>query len=497
MTTDRTGPVLDLERLDAAADEALAGVQLDLGAVRSRAAAERHRRGRARWALAAAAAAVVLLGSLVAGGVGALRSAPTPAAVPPGPGSLPAQVFAVPRLVLPVDRAPVGRVAVVLQTVLTRPSGWGAESSTSVVLVSADDGQYRRLPGSVQVGAVSVSGDGRVVAWTDGIPQSADLLGAQPLPRVVRWVQVATGRVGSTGFDYPADRRPTVEDTWLSPDGGALVVQVSSLPDPADLSARTYDTWSVDTTTGSRTVLCRACAGDVAWDARGRLLVDRDGGFVAGRFPDALPPLDQVGAPYTGSAVTHLAFVSADGARRLVVDKDNRSEAGRPEAYRLAEVDAAGKVVSTTPLGTLTDAGLLAWSGRTAWVSVSTADRPVPQVLRVRLGAVPDPQVVLRPAAGADAQGGPYVVAVTADVAAGGRSVPTSPPAGVPWWSQESVRLFGSEHPFVALVPTVLLVTALAPRLRRRSTRPWRAAPPPSRIARAADEAAKDMGGPR
>lgn len=42
MTTDRTGPVLDLERLDAAADEALAGVRLDLGAVCARAAVERR-----------------------------------------------------------------------------------------------------------------------------------------------------------------------------------------------------------------------------------------------------------------------------------------------------------------------------------------------------------------------------------------------------------------------------------------------------------------------
>ena len=142
MTTDRARPVLDLERLDAAADEALAGVRVDLGAVRARAAVEGRRRGVVRRvAFVAVAAAVVLLVALMSGFAGGMgMTPPQPADPVKGPGALPTQVYAVPDALESVTRAPIGRVAVVLADTLKHP-GWVVTTGEGIVLVSADGGR--------------------------------------------------------------------------------------------------------------------------------------------------------------------------------------------------------------------------------------------------------------------------------------------------------------------------------------------------------------------
>lgn len=64
----------------------------------------------------------------------------------------------------------------------------------------------------------------------------------------------------------------------------------------------------------------------------------------------------------------------------------------------------------------------------------------------------------------------PAVVAVTPDVAAGGRTVAVPRPAGQPWWSPASVWLNLSEHPLAVLLAAVVLAGLVGLR-RRRSAR--------------------------
>ena len=497
MTTDRTGPVLDVERLDAAADEALTGVRLDLDAVRARVAVEAGRNRARRWALAAVAAVVVLLAAVTASGLGVLRSTPQPATPVTGPGALPQAVHPVPRLVASVTDEPIGRVALVLAAPVD-VVGLRTYSGVGPVLVAADGGAYRRLPVTDDVGAVSVSADGRVVAWADAADGEANPeVGA--LDGTVRWVHVGTGRAASAGFGYPASVVPGVERTLLSPDGGRVLTWVTRRTDPSDPGLRTTDLWSVDTSSGAVTSLCRVCDPSAAFDASGRLLAEA---VEASPVGDALlPSAGSFWAPTSDYFMSPAVLVSPDGSRRLVVDKDQPQELGPADPFRLVEVDTTGRAVSTTPLGTQLGVTLLAWDDRTAWVSVRQQGWASEVVRRVTLGGSWT-EVLARTGAGGSAfdpstgPGLPAVAAVTADVAAGGRTVATPPPAGRPWWSPASVWLYASHYPLVPGLLVGLVVVVLLRRLRR-SPRPWRSVPPPSRIARAADEAAQDMGGPR
>lgn len=477
MTADRTAPVLDVDRLDAAADAALAGVRLDLVAVRARAGSARRHRVR-RWGfVAAAAAAVLLVAAVIGGGVGALRGAPQPAATPSGPGALPERVYPLPRVVPSVTDRPVARVALVLAGELT-DRGWGGPTAyTGPVLVSADRGEYRRLPGGRAV-AVSVSGDGRTVAWAeareelpDGVP--VEVFGQIQAHDAVRWVDVRTGRARAVTLPHAPDDLLAVTWTSLSPDGSAVAVASIRTKRQGGETARN-EVWTVDTRTGTVRTVCEACESDLAWDGAGRLLGRHDNGTVPAEAAGPIPPRGDVADSWSVLVASHASFVSADGTHRLLLAQGDPSSLGTPDDYRLVEVDLTGTTVRSLPLGKQIGATILAWTGDQVLVRLdergdASASGLRSQVLRVDLGT--GGRTRLLDAVDPDGSGYPVVDAVARDVAAGGRVAATPAPAS-PWWSPVVAVLDVVLRPevlaLVALVVVPLLVGLAARTVRRR-----------------------------
>lgn len=496
-------PVLDVDLLDAAAEVALGDVRLDLGAVRARAGAASGARRRRYVVLAAAAAVVALLAGVALSGLGVLRSAPQPAQVPSGPGALPERVYPAPTVLPSVSDAPIGRVAVVLLDVLRLPVWSDATTSTEPVLVGAYGGQYRRLPDG-RAGLVSLSADGRVVAWAHRLHEGV----TEAFEGVVRWVDVSTGRVRSAGFDYPVGQVPVVESTALSPDGRVLLVGVSSLME-AGGSARSLDAWTVDTTSGQATPFCRGCTVTAAWDASGRLLVEPREGVPAQRLPGqgALVTTVGVGSTSPQSVATPPVLVSEDGRRRLVMTKGRLTDAGVLDDFRLVELsdrpskgagqpDGAPAVQRTVNLGRAVEGGVLGWSGDRALVVLSGED------YRQTVSDVSLTSGDRRPALAGTAarEGYPQVQLVAADVFAGGLTLTTPRPAS-PWLSAEGARVVGAtawRWSRWLVVPVVVgLLLWLPPRIRRRR-REVVVPAGPSQLDRTADgDAGRDAEGDR
>lgn len=458
MTADRTAPVLDVDRLDAAADAALAGVRLDLAAVRARAGSARRDRVR-RWGLvAAAAAAVLLVTSVAGGGVGALRGAPQPAATPSGPGALPERVYPLPRVVPSVTDRPVARVALVLAGEVT-DLRWGRPSTfTGPVLVSADGGEYRRLPGG-GVGALSVGDDGRIVAWAgvrrdDGAAESGIRYEA-----VVRWVDVSTGRVDSVALTGAPDEQVGVGWTSVSPDGSAILVGTDRTS-ASGAAAIEGQVWQVDVGRRAVRLLCVCSTEDVAWDGAGRRL-----GPGADPLPvtahETKPPEKTFGAARTELVASPRSFVSRDGARQLLLDANNATSAGEPDDLRLVEVDRQGAVARTVPLGRLPGATLLAWADDRAWVRVDDVTRASATGSRVvevdlNTGAQAPALVAAQQGRGR----APVVDLVVGSVAAGSRVAATPAPAS-PWWSPVVAVLDVVLRPEFLTVVGFVLVSSL------------------------------------
>ncbi|MBI4942587.1 MAG: hypothetical protein HY830_17740 [Actinobacteria bacterium] len=507
MTADRTAPVLDVDRLDAAADTALAGVRLDLVAVRARAGSARLGQVRTWGLVAAAAAAVLLAGSILGGVVGALRGAPRPAATPTGPGSLPERVYPLPRVVPSVTDHPVARVALVLAGEVT-DLGWrGPSTVTGAVLVSADGGEYRRLPGGRAV-AVSVSDDGRTVAWAeareelpDGAPR--DLYGQIQAQDAVRWVDVRTGRVRAVTLPHPPDDLLAVTWTSLSPDGSAVAVATIRAKRQEGEMARN-EVWTVDTRTGAVRTVCEACEADLAWDGAGRLLGRHDNGTVPAEAAGPIPPRGDVADSWSTIVASHASFVSADGRHRLLLVQGDPSTLGTPDDYRLEEVDLSGATVRSLPLGKQIGATILAWTGDQVLVRLDERDEASApglrsQVLRVDLRT--GTRTRLLDAVDPDGSGYPVVDAVARDVAATGRVVATPAPAS-PWWSPALAVLDVVLTPLflvvVGLVVGPFVVGIVVRTVRRRRPRRGAAATevePQSRLAGVAAEAGRDFFG--
>ncbi|WP_088290661.1 hypothetical protein [Kineosporia sp. A_224] len=508
MTADRTAPVLDVDRLDAAADAALAGVRLDLVAVRARAGSARRDRVR-RWGLvAAAAAAVLLVVSMVGGGVGALRGSPQPAATPSGPGALPERIYPVPRLVPSVTDHPVARVALVLAGELT-DLGWGGPSTvTGPVLVSADGGAYRRLPGGRAM-AVSVSGDGRTVAWAqareevpDGVP--VEVFGQIQAQDAVRWVDVRTGRARAVTLPHGPDELLAVTWTSLSPDGSAVAVAtLRTMRQGGETMARS-EVWTVDTRSGTVRTVCEACEADLAWDGAGRLLGRHDNGTVPAEAAGPIPPTEDVGDSWSTLVASHASFVSADGTHRLLLVQGDPSSLGTPDDYRLVEVDLTGTTVRSLPLGKQIGATILAWTGDQVLLRLdeqadAAASGLRSEVLRVDLGT--GARTRLLDALDPDGSGYPVVDAVARDVAATGRVVATPAPASPRWSPAVAVLDVVLSPLFLAVVGLLVgpFVVGIVVRTVRRR-RPRRGAGTTgaelqSRLAEAAAEAGRDFFG--
>ena len=320
-------PVLDRQALDAAADRAMAGLRIDLADVERRALARRRRtRRQARrrttgWLLAAAAAAVLV--AVLVPGVPRLISQP-PAAVPTGePGALPDRIFAAPPWAPSVTDAPIARVALVVETQVI-VSDWSRSNVRGPMLVSADGAQYRSLPGH-DVYNVSVSPDGRRVAWSDVAPY--DSLPGTPstpspgtVPATAHWVTTATGRQAQA--DLAVDGRPTVISalTW-SPTGEWIAVSLRYRAGDSG-TAQESGLSVVDTRTGRVWPACGPCWNDVAFDAAGRLLVARDTDPASLTLPPAISSRQMPGPRSTGGGFEP-ALINADGTERLHWTKDD------------------------------------------------------------------------------------------------------------------------------------------------------------------------------
>lgn len=465
--------VLDREALDAVAERAMAGRTIDLGAVRQRAAARRRRIARqgVGW-VAGVAAATALLLVLTSAGAHLLGRPEPPASG--GPGALPDRVFAPPPWTPSVTDDPIARAALVLSApVSTR--GWSTASKPAPVLVSADGGQYRTLPGHVGE-SVSLSSDGTRVAWTPFTGMTSD---GPNHPALLRWLATAGGGMHQVDVTEPGLPTEVTATSW-SPDdrwiAASLQVQTSRRG-AATIEARNAVVL-VDANSGRVWRVC-PCSNDVAFDRAGRLLIHDPG---AGEPPMKLPPEVRT-APMPGdiSNTGHMRWipnvVSADGRSRLLTTKDKTNEGGPPDNWYLVigrpKTLMAQIVTPTprTPLGQLSEATPLVWDGAdTAWVWVLTANSQPPGGLiwRVRLGSADRPVTIL-PATGPGAAG-VSVLYLAQDVVLGGRTAHANPPSW-PWWQPERARWLLIGHPVPALSAAAALVLLLVLLLGLRAVR--------------------------
>jgi hypothetical protein len=211
-----TGPVLDRDRLDAAADRMLAGTRIDVAAVRAASETRTRRARRRRLGAVAAtclvAAAVVLIVAM--GGVRPIAAPTVPARPPAGPGSLPAVVRVAPPWTPSATERPLTRVAYAVRDARAEPQGDG-----TVWLVGADGGEYRRLP-SRDSREIAVSADGARVAWAEPVPE---VLPWETSRDVVKVLDVRTGVVRDVE-PLVAGRGLAVEGMAFAPAGDELVV---------------------------------------------------------------------------------------------------------------------------------------------------------------------------------------------------------------------------------------------------------------------------------
>jgi hypothetical protein len=240
--------------LDDAAAEATAGLKIDLAAAQRQ--AERERARSRRWAgvltAVAVAAVIALIAVLMPGGV---FRAVTPVPASSGkPVGLPAHWFAAPVWTPPVTRHPMAAASMVLSAPLRTSDRTTVDGP---VLVSADGTGYASLPWSAHDGRVSLSADGRDVAW---VTQSWLPGDHGPARAVVHRIQLSDGR--QRNFTIPA---------------GVRVIQLLWAQNRLYVAGRTPGknlphTWSVAAGSDEPVLLCRCAPVPLGVDGGGRLI---------------------------------------------------------------------------------------------------------------------------------------------------------------------------------------------------------------------------------
>ena len=413
--------------------------------------------------LAAAAAAVVLLAVALAPSV--RLSAPQPAAPPAGPGALPERLYVAPEWTPSVTAAPIPRAAYLVDVRNPRGSGPGRE-----LLVGADGGTYRRLPGPTS--AATLSPDGRRVAWAAGQP------GTGPSIAVVEVLDLPTGRVRSV-------RVPSVYGVQTSVDGLVFDAAGTRLAlwgqDSADGAVsrgivRVLGLGEVGSDQPLRTIDGCRCGGPVTWLDDGRLGYEPQYA-ASGVFEDledvataALPPAPVEGDATSLGGVGPALLVDGSGTTRYAVASRLPSEQDvfSTEPYRLVAATADG-TASERSLGEAADAVGLAVLGDVVYLA---RRGPAPAT-----GTVDDGPLTIeavRPAGRTTlttADAGVTVRQVARDVAAGGRVAATPAPVFGPgtlvWWAWH-VRTP------LAVLGAAAGVAAGLWLLVRVATRPWR-----------------------
>ncbi len=219
------------EALSHLADAAPAPADGHLPAARM---AWRTRPRRLVWVLPSLAlAAAALLLTLVV--VPTVQTAP-PAVAPIGPGALPERLFVPPPWTPRVLDRPVVRAAYVVATSF---KGFGGLSeAVGAVVVSADGGDYRTLPWQNGDHGLSLSPDGRRVAWVRGASTGATSTNNAVV------LTLATGSL-LTARNGVTDAQGT---TW-SRDGRSLAVWGVDYVTPNDSSAGVANVYLLDAQT--------------------------------------------------------------------------------------------------------------------------------------------------------------------------------------------------------------------------------------------------------
>ncbi|MBC7638711.1 MAG: PD40 domain-containing protein, partial [Rhodoferax sp.] len=365
---------------------------------RAATAAWRTRPRRLVWVLPALAlAGGALLLTLVV--VPSVLTAP-PAVAPTGPGALPERLFVPPLWTAMVSQRPVARAAYVVAT-------RGEESvGSAAFVVSADGGSYRRLPWRARDHGLSLSPDGRRVAWVSEEPIETG-------PNTANHVVVLTLATGSlsTAASVPTN----AQGAQWSPDGRSLAVWGTDYAHPGD-SSGVVNVYVLDALT-LRSRLVGSGVGPV--------------GFSGGR-----PVVSTVGDLGNGLVLQPRLVVSPDGGTAFGIAQVG--ETGVPQLRRGPVFPSRpdlpeGPVVDVGQLPGASSAEVLAWV-RQGVVVVAYARGSARGPAEV---ALLDPVTgrtarVLTALPGASTPGAdgvsPQVLAVAADVVAGGRTEPTPAP---------------------------------------------------------------------
>lgn len=374
------------------------------GHQRAATAAWRTRPRRLVWVLPALAlAAVALLLTLV---VVPTVLPVTPAVAPTGPGALPQRLFVPPLWTAMVSQRPVARAAYVVAT-------RGEESvGSAAFVVSADGGSYRRLPWRARDHGLSLSPDGRRVAWVSEEPIETG-------PNTANHVVVLTLATGSlsTAASVPTN----AEGAQWSPDGRSLAVWGTDYAHPGD-SSGVVNVYVLDALT-LRSRLVGSGVGPV--------------GFSGGR-----PVVSTVGDLGDGLVLQSRLVVSPDGGTAFGIAQVG--ETGVPQLRRGPVFPSRpdppeGPVVAVGPLPLVAYAEPLTWVRQGVVVAeYAGGGPPLGPVRGLAQVALVDPRTgrTVRPLtmlpADATARSGPdidpQVLAVAADVVAGGRTEPTPAP---------------------------------------------------------------------
>ena len=419
--------------------------------------AARRRPLRRAWvpAVAVCAVAAVLLLVAVAPTSGLRRG--TPVSPAGGPGALPVRLFTPPAWTPLVTEAPVERAAYVLATAHARRGPFSR--GTAPVVVSADGGAYRVLPWREGDHGLSLSPDGRRVAWVRGAAGGPDT------PTRVVVLTLATGELVA---QPDSAQVPTVaEGTSWSTDGRSVLVwgadYVSSDPNGPGGKANGY---LLDASTLRVLSMREGLSGPALLDGTRVVRMDavRNATTVSqidGDVPIVLSP--------DGGRV-------AASVQRGVGPGDGSGQSPEDAMPRLVVANVGGRTVLDLPLADGAFAQALGWSGQGLAVAVyGAAWRDIrPRVALVDPATGRETQtltllpVVSDPDVAVDLD--PQVVAVAADVLAGGRTAATPPPRW-DWWSGEHLRWWLSAPLAVALELGLGLAAVLLVRLAVRRAR--------------------------
>jgi hypothetical protein len=376
--------------LDDVAAAATHDLRIDVAAARERAAHRRretrHRAAAVMTTAVAVAATVLLAVVLLPGATPRATTDQTPAGAPTG---LPDRWYYAPPWTPPVTRHPMPAASMVLAVNLNTDLHWNSISGP--VLVSADGRSYASLPWGHHDSLVTLSRDGRRVAW---VTQDGG-------PATVHRVELATGK--QRDDELPVHR--VVDqmvwagaDLWASVDGGS--------PSPPT-------TWKLPANAAPLKV-CACVNAPLAADAHGRLLQPPT--TTGSGVPGAVATPGLAGAGQLFSDVTgQRAIVSPAGTKVAVAVAEQergpfwlKIDGAQPRRFRLTGPEP------------VEGAEVLGWAPGGVVLRVSTTGRLAPsRSIRLYDPAGGSYRVISRPVStGFD------VVTVADDVVGTGGTVP-------------------------------------------------------------------------